>query len=263
MKSYKTIFFLLLIFPLLCLYPQNKWNPKHLPTKDDEHIDTTFLISINKNLPKYYLRYQEYYGPANKYPHFDKTHFRLELRKTKNKKEKPFQVIQSVSDAIGGPLGDHYYGERNLQSTMVDINFDDYQDLRFNQQEGGGPYVVNQTYDYYIFNPDKGIFEYYKDLSNIFNPTPIKKLKLVHSYDRDSDRRGYNSEYKWNNNKLEIIKEITYREDYNSTIHKEGKDDIISKYVRWTIYYENGKVVKSDSTIVNVKKIPKYHYLGG
>jgi hypothetical protein len=62
---------------------------------------------------------------------------------------------------------------------------------------------------------------------------------------------------------LEIVKEIIYQEDYNSTISQKGKDDIISKYVRWTKYYENGKLVKSDSTIVNVKNIPKYHYLGG
>jgi hypothetical protein len=252
MENLKPIFFILLISPLIHLYSQN-WNPP----KDGVDLDTTFSITISKNLPNYFLRYQEYSESDKETSDDNQTYYRVELKKTIM--GKPFQVIQSESYAYNGPLdfdlddsGENY----GVDGITIDINFDGYKDLRFRKSEGTGRYRSNGSYDFYVFNPKKNNFELNEDLSNVTNPTPFPDRKIVFSYTKDVLRDGIVEEYKWEGRNLVLLKSYKYQaiEDGCKT-----KDDNYCNYKRLTEYYRNNKIIKSKSEIIKFKNIPEYH----
>jgi hypothetical protein len=191
------------------LKSQNTWNPKHLPSRDGTHIDQTISIKINDTLPKYYLRYMDYFVPFEKESIYGTYYFRVELRR--NKKEKPFQVIESESDADLGPL-DSDGVDQDLKNAdiLTDINFDGFKDLRFKIMEGAARYRMNKTYAFYIYNPAKGMFIYNKDVSSLMNPTAIKKLNIIRTYDLYPDYERIN-EYKWMGDSLFFLKSRNIR----------------------------------------------------
>ena len=225
----------------------------------DIKVDTTFIIKVNPKLAPFIVHFSAFavqYDKNN--PYFGKIYYTVEIKKNKN--GKLIQTIKSDNWLPDDPLSyDYGYDDRPIQEAMaVDINFDGYKDLRFLTGAGSNAYAVNQTYDYYVYNPIKNKFVYNEDISILHNPIPFPKENIVRSYLRNafSGTDGTISEYKWSKNKLILLQSFNYK-----LIMSTCNSDTDCKFTRIIKYYKNNRIVKTKTKIVNITEIPKYHLL--
>jgi hypothetical protein len=223
----------------------------------DIKIDTSFIIKVNSKLPEFinhYISYAVLYDIND--PYFGTIYYTVEIKKNNN--EKLIQTIKSESSLYADPLiYDYGYKEESLDEAMaIDINFDGYKDIRFRSGCGANTFAVNQTYNYYIFNPKKNKFEYNEDVSTILNPTPFSDEKIVRNFCKNtfSGSNGTIDEYKWYKNKLVLLRSVNY-----VVIMGTCKSDTDCKFTRTIEYYENDKVVNSETKIIDITEIPDYH----
>ncbi len=214
-------------------------------------FDTTLTFTLHKSLPKMYLRYRDYFDAADQ-----QYYYRVDL--SKSKKGKPFQVIKSNSEAYYGPLHyDYCCNDSGMRAMFVDINFDGYVDLRLKKREGGGPYVVNQTYDYYIFDISKFKFQFNEEASDVGNPTPSIH-ETVFGYWRNgfSGTSGTVSEYKW------VGRHLVQVHGYDYDIISRDRDPYADKntlYKKESYIYKDGKLIRKLHKRIRLKDIPKEH----
>lgn len=86
-----------------------------------------------------------------------------------NKKTGQKQMIMNIGASLNGAL-------RNVVQVQ-DCNFDGYQDMMvFNQNGGAGP---NYSYNFYLYNPKNGQFEYNEELSDLSQVQVDTKNKII------------------------------------------------------------------------------------
>ncbi len=139
------------------------------------------------------------------------------------------------------------------------MNFDGYNDLRFTKSSGYGPFWTNISYEFYLYNPKNGKFEYNDDLSNLINPEPYPDQKKIYCYSKMNfiGTNSFNEEFEWSGNKLEEMASYEYNVYEDSLL----QDGTCCKCLCIKKSFENGKSVKTDTTIIDVKNIPKEHFI--
>jgi hypothetical protein len=224
----------------------------------DIKVDTSFIIEVSPKLSKLVVHFSGYavrYDKNN--PYYGKIYYTVEIKKYNS--GEIIQTIKSANPLRVDPLHFDYGGKDETieKAIAIDINFDGYKDIRFCSGSGYDTYSVNQTYDYYLYNPKTDRLEYNEEISMLINPTPFLKEQIVRSYTRNafSGTDGTIEEYKWNKNKLVLLK------SYNYELNGPCKFDIDCKFTRTIKYYKNGKATKTETKIINQTEIPEQHLL--
>lgn len=130
----------------------------------------------------------------------------LELEASMNKYSKSERFMQIVRD-------DMY---------LVDINMDSYLDFTINWNSRGNP-------SYWIYNPDKEIFEFNKEL-NYMRPYHVDCYnKIIYSFQGGTAWYFTYNQYKLDN-EIELIGSVykERNEDYNLEVYKDAKGVVIS-----------------------------------
>jgi len=221
----------------------------------DIRTDTTFIININPKLPDLIFHYTDFGVYYDNNPYDGKIYYTVVIINSKN--NKTIQTIHLYNSIRHYPLNyDYGYGDQEArveEAMAVDINFDGYKDIRFLSGRGMDKYSVNEFYYYYIYNPQKNVFEPNEDVSSITNPTPFVDEKIVRSFLWSGNNRNIN-EFKWAKNRLVLLKSIDY-----IVIEDSCKSDTDCKFTRVVEYYENGEIVNTGTEIINITEIPDYH----
>ncbi len=176
----------------------------------------------------------------------------------KNINDKPFQVIESQSIFLEGPFG-FLSPDSSDDPITIDMNFDGYNDLSFTKGSGYGPFWTNISYEFYLYNPISNKFEYNYDLSGLINPEPYSDQKKIYCYTKMNfmGTNSLNQEYVWNENKLEE----TASYEYNVLEDSLLQNGTCCQCICIKRLYLNGNYVKTDTTIIDVKNIPKEHFV--
>lgn len=198
--------------------------------------DSVFAYELNRLKIKIHQNYPAYYFYQFRHDDSSRTYFDSILV-VDNKKQK----IQNIS--FKGTIAEENYsklpdiGEPAFD--FLDLNFDDYLDLRFYSSPGSR----NDYYDYWLFNPKTKKYIYNSKLSNIANLEVDTLKNQLYSYYYTGFNEYEYEVYKLINNKPMLMeKEIVYSvyyenldkispEDYTKEIYKRknGRLVLISK----------------------------------
>lgn len=96
----------------------------------------------------------------------------------------PFQVIKGLDTAT--PLRDYqgFFEEHEVGVVIEDMNFDGYGDLRIIEFV---PVMMNTSYLFWLFNPQKGRFEPRPDMALLSAPVFDHEKKRIYSNTRNPD----------------------------------------------------------------------------
>lgn len=209
---------------------------KHIYDNIKGENDSVFTYELNRLKIKIHQNYPSYYFYQFRHDDSSRTYFDSILVTDNNK-----QKIQNIS--FKGTIAEENYsklpdfGEPAFD--FLDLNFDDYLDLRFYSSSGGRNYYS----DYWLFNPKTGKFIYSSKLSNIANLEVDTIKNQLYSYYYTGFYEYEYEVYKLIQNKpIIMVKEIVYRdwadnldkispEEYTKEIYKRknGKLELISK----------------------------------
>ncbi len=241
-------------------FSQDKWNPQNLKNQIGKFVDTTFEVSINHNLPNYIIRYREYYMAGDISPDLGITYFRVDI--SRSNIDTILQTIESSSDVPGGPTNyDYGFNDVGLKGMFVDYNFDGYKDIRFNYTSGANAYAVNQFYYIFLYNPLRKDFEINDSFSDLCNPIPFPKEKIIRTYRRELsfDREWDVDTYHWENKKLILTRTDYFKIKDENSFDSLGWDK--SNFLRYIDYYKDNHIIKSDSAVIKGNNIPElYRY---
>jgi len=107
---------------------------------------------------------------------------------------------------------------------MTDVNFDSYLDIKIRSSCGKGCY-----YSYWIYNPDKEIFEFKKELNYMRTYYIDCNNNIIYSYQGGTAWYYYLNAYKINNGQIEFYQSL-YQErngKYSLERYKDANDSII------------------------------------
>lgn len=250
------LFILFIVINTHFIKAQDNWNPNNLKNNFGSLIDTILTFNINPSLPAFHFRYREFFEVGKIAPNLGITFFRVDI--FRDDIDTVLQVIESSSDAYYGPV-DYEYGYKDLryEGMFIDYNFDGYFDIRFKYTSGANAYSVNQLYEVGIYNPYKNYFDYNWYLYDLCNPTPFPDEKVIRTYRRlrSFGREADVDTYFWQGDSLAIIKSDYFKIVDEKLMDSLGSDEC--EFIHLTDYYENDKVIKSDSTIIKSKNIPE------
>ena len=239
-------------------FSQDRWNPQNLKNQFGKYVDTTFEVSINPDLPNYNIRYREYYIAGNISPDLGTTYFRVDI--SRNDIDTVLQTIESSSDVYGGPTNYEYgFKEIGLKGMFIDYNFDGYKDIRFNYDSGVNAYAVNQFYEVYLYNPLRKEFELNDTFTDLCNPTPFPKEKIIRTYRRELsfDRAWRVATYHWENKRLILSRTDYFKIRDENSFDSLGWDE--SDFLHFIDYYKDNHIIKTDSTVIKAKNIPELY----
>lgn len=209
---------------------------KHIYDNINSENDSVFAYELNRLKIKINQNYPAYYFYQFRHDDSSRTYFDSILV-VDNKKQK----IQNISFK-GTIAEENYYKLPDIGEPafdFLDLNFDDYLDLRFYSNSGGRNYYC----DYWLFNPKSKKFIYSSKLSDVANlQVDTSKNKLFSYYYTGFNEYEYEVYKLINNNPIIVVKEIVYRdwddnldkispENYTKEIYrrKNGKLTLISK----------------------------------
>ena len=205
---------------------------KHIYDNIKGENDSVFAYELNRLKIKIHQNYPAYYFYQFRHDDSSRTYFDSILV-VDNKKQK----IQNIS--FKGTIAEENYsklpdiGEPAFD--FLDLNFDDYLDLRFYSSPGSR----NDYYDYWLFNPKTKKYIYNSKLSNIANLEVDTVKKQLNSL-RYSGSNEYDFEaFKYINNVPVVVeKENVY------AVYEKSVNENIPKYFIKEIYKrKNGKLV--------------------
>ena len=190
-------------------------------------FDSTYVISINKSLPKYYISLIEREDTSGKYTGWN---YELLFRTEVNG-----QIEQSICGESDSPF-DMMSDEEYPGIQFIDLNFDDYLDIKmFNNRSANG---VNAGYAVYLFSPLNHGFKYSKAFSAILGGTGINlnpsKHEIISSGELGCMGGCWSTDtYKVQDDSLILIKRVHQDRDPNNP----GKFILITEEMR------NGKLI--------------------
>jgi hypothetical protein len=194
--------------------------------------DSIFAYELNRQKIKIHQNYPDYYLYQYSYDDSSRTYFDSILV-VDNKKQK----IQNIS--FKGTIAEENYsklpdiGEPAFD--FLDLNFDDYLDLRFYSSPGSR----NDYYDYWLFNPKTKKYIYNSKLSNIANLEVDTVKKQLNSL-RYSGSNEYDSEaYKYINN----VPVVVEKENVYAVYEKSVNENIPNYFIKEIYKRKNGKLV--------------------
>ncbi len=194
--------------------------------------DSVFAYELNRLKIKIHKNYPDYY--FYQYRHDDSSRTYVDsILVVDNKKQK----IQNIS--FRGTIAEENYsklpdiGEPAFD--FLDLNFDNYLDLRFYSSSGGRNYYC----DCWLFNPKTKKYIYNSKLSNIANLEVDTLKNQLYSYYYTGFNEYEYEVYKLINNKpIIMVKEIVYR-DWDENLDKISPED----YTKEIYKRKNGKLV--------------------
>lgn len=204
---------------------------KHIYDNIMGENDSVFAYELNRLKIKIHKNYPDYYFYQFRHDDTSRTYFDSILV-VDNKKQK----IQNIS--FKGTIAEENYS--NLPDIggpafdFLDLNFDDYLDLRFYSSSGGRNYYC----DYWFFNPKTKKFIYSSKLSNIANLEVDTIKNQLYSYYYTGFNEYEYEVYKLIQNKpILMVKEIVYR-DWDDNLNKISPDE----YTKEIYKRRNGKL---------------------
>jgi tetratricopeptide (TPR) repeat protein len=166
-----------------------------------------YTYRIHSTLPQYkYILYLD----KELYPRYIDVHRADDLRRVQ-------ELDVNDRDDI---LCESYSGGGKGRLTVVDMNFDGYQDIRLHCMAG----QHNVSYLFWLFDKDAGKFVFHSDLSELLNPVPDPKTKSIIS-DVDEGCAGTCrtiNTYKITGNKLVLLNSQSYTIEENGTMKKRN-----------------------------------------
>ena len=223
----KPSYIYIIIVLLLLIYPNPCIAANADTCRGQITFDSTYVISVNKSLPKYYIRLIEKEDTSGEY-----TEWKYELL-LRTKLNGPIeQSICGESDSPFDMMSDEEYP--GIQ--FIDLNFDDYLDIKmFNNRSANG---VNAGYAVYLFSPLNHGFKYSKAFSAILGGTGINlnpsKHEIISSGELGCMGGCWSTDtYKVQDDSLILIKRVHQDRDPNNP----GKFILITEEMR------NGKLI--------------------
>lgn len=114
---------------------------------------------------------------------------------------------------------------------MTDVNFDSYLDIKIRSSCGKGCY-----YSYWIYNPDKEIFEFKKDLNYMRTYYIDCNNNIIYSYQGGTGWYYYLDAYKINNGQIDFYQSLYHQmgNGYRIERYKDANDSIIANDTIYT-----------------------------
>ncbi len=219
------IYIIIVLFLLLCPNPSIAANAD--TCRGQITFDSTYVISVNKSLPRYYIRLIEREDTSGKYTGWN---YELLIRTKLNG-----PIEQSICGQSDSPF-DMMSDEEYPGIQFIDLNFDDYLDIKiFNNRAANG---VNAGYAAYLFSSHSHSFNYSQAFSEILGGTGIEldssKHEIISSGELGCMGGCWSTDtYQVHNDSLILIK----------SVHQDQDPEHPGKFILVTEELRGGKLI--------------------